>query len=223
EALVRFLTHPLFSPLLLSLGFLGIMFELRMPGWGVSGTLGILFLALFFWGHYLVGLAGWTEMIILFLGVLLLLLEIFVIPGFGIAGISGIILILVGIFLSLVKQPFSAPQAQLNQAFYTLSFSIILTFSGIILLWKFLPHTALWKRIILSYSETKKEGFRSSADLKSYLGKNGISLTALRPSGRAQIEAKTLDVITGGEFIDKDKKIKVIEVLGNKIIVSEDK
>ncbi|MFC1592506.1 nodulation protein NfeD [Candidatus Omnitrophota bacterium] len=222
EVLVRFLTHPLFSPLLLSLGFLGILFELRMPGWGVSGTLGLLFLALFFWGHYLVGLAGWSEMIILFLGIIFLLLEIFIIPGFGIAGITGIILIIIGIFLSLINNPLSAPQAQLAQAFYTLSLSIIITFTGIIALWKFLPHTALWKRIILSYSETKKEGFRSSADFKSYLGKNGKSLTPLRPSGRAQIEAKTLDVITSGEFIDKDKKIKVINVMGNKIVVSED-
>lgn len=221
EQLVRFFTHPLISPLLLSLGFLGLLFELRMPGWGISGTLGILFLALFFWGHYLVGLAGWTELVILSIGVLLLFTEVFLIPGFGIAGISGIILILSGIFLSLVKHPLSAPRAHLIQAFYTLSFAIIITFVGIILTWKLLPKTGLWKRIILSYAETKKEGFQSAASLVSYLGKTGKSLSALRPSGRATIEGKTLDVITEGEFIDKDKEIKVIKVEGSKIIVSE--
>jgi membrane-bound serine protease (ClpP class) len=219
EMLVRFLTHPLISPLLLSLGFLGILFELKIPGWGISGTLGLLFLALFFWGHYLVGLAGWTELIILFLGILLLLIEIFVIPGFGIAGVSGIVLILTGIFLSLVKHPLSTPKSQLIQAFYTMSFAIIITFVGVILSWKFLPRTGLWKRIILGFAETKKQGFQSAASLESYLGKNGRSLTALRPSGRAIIEDKTLDVITEGEFIDKDKSIKVIKVKGNKIIV----
>ncbi|MFH1339509.1 MAG: NfeD family protein [Candidatus Omnitrophota bacterium] len=219
ETLVRFLTHPLISPLLLSLGFLGLLFELKIPGWGISGTLGLLFLALFFWGHYLVGLAGWTELIILCLGIILLLIEIFVIPGFGIAGISGIVLILTGIFLSLVKQPFSAPKSQLTQAFYTLSFAIIITFVGIILSWKFLPRTGLWKRIILSYAETKKEGFQSAASLESYLGKTGKTLTALRPSGRAVIDEKTLDVITEGEFIAKEEPVKVIRVEGNKIIV----
>ena len=219
EALVRFLTHPLLSPLLLTLGFLGILFELKIPGWGISGTLGLLFLGLFFWGHYLVGLANWTELVIFFLGILLLLLEIFVIPGFGITGISGIILILAGIFLSLVKHPLSAPKAQLAQAFYTLSFAIIITFIGIILSWKFLPRTGLWRRIILSSAETKKEGFQSTTSLESYLGKTGRSLSALRPTGRAIIEEKTLDVITEGEFIDKDKAIKVIKVEGNKIIV----
>jgi len=219
EGLVRFLTHPLISPLLLSLGFLGILFELKIPGWGISGTLGLLFLALFFWGHYLVGLAGWTELIILCLGILLLLIEIFVIPGFGIAGVSGIILILAGIFLSLVKHPLSAPKAQLVQAFYTLSSAIIITFVGIILSWKFLPRTGLWRRLILSSAETKKEGFQSATSRESYLGKTGRSLTPLRPTGRAVIEEKTLDVITEGEFIDKDKAIKVIKVEGNKIIV----
>ena len=221
EALVRFLTHPLISPLLLTLGFLGILFELKIPGWGVSGSLGLLFLALFFWGHYLIGLSGWTELIIFFLGILLLLLEIFVIPGFGIAGISGIALILAGIFLSLVKHPFSAPKTQLTQAFYTLSFSIIITFAVLILSWKFLPRTGLWKRIILTFAETKKEGFQAAASQASYLGKTGRSLTPLRPTGRATIEEKTLDVITEGEFIDKDKVIKVIKIEGNKIIVRE--
>lgn len=221
EALVRFLTHPLLSPLLLSLGFLGILFELKIPGWGVSGTLGLLFLALFFWGHYLVGLAGWTELVIFFSGILLLLLEIFVIPGFGITGISGIILILAGIFLSLVKHPLSASNTQLARAFYTLSFAIIVSFVALILSWKFLPRTTLWKRIILSSRETKKEGFQSAASQESYLGKTGKSLTPLRPTGRAVIEGNAQDVITQGEFIDKDKQIRVVRVEGSKIIVKE--
>ncbi|MFH1678222.1 MAG: NfeD family protein [Candidatus Omnitrophota bacterium] len=222
EIMVRFITHPLLSPLLLTLGFLGILFELKIPGWGISGTLGLLFLALFFWGHYLVGLANWTELIIFSLGIILLLIEIFVIPGFGITGISGILLMLTGIFLSLVKHPFSAPKTQLIQAFYTLSSAIVISFVGLIIGWKFLPHTGLWKRIILSSAEKKEEGFESAAPQNIYLGKTGKSLTPLHPSGRAVIEGKTLDVITEGEFIEHDKAIKVINVQGNKIIVNEE-
>ncbi len=221
EVLVRFLTHPIVSSLLLTLGFLGILFELKIPGWGISGTLGILFLALFFWGHYLVGLSTWTEVIIFFLGILLLLLEILVIPGFGITGISGIVLILLGIFLSLVKHPFALPKAQLIQAFYTLSFAIITAFAGIVISWKFLPQTKLWKRITLNVSETKEAGFTVAPSLEAYLGKTGRTFTVLRPSGRAKIEEKILDVITEGEFIEKDKEIKVVKVEGNKITVKE--
>lgn len=221
ERLVRLLTHPIVSPLLLTLGFLGIFFELQMPGWGISGTLGLIFLGLFFWGHYLVGLASWTELIIFFLGILLLLLELLVIPGFGITGISGIILILMGIFLSLVKHPLSMPAAQLNRAVYTLSFAIISTFVVGVIAWKFLPKSSLFKRIVLSSAETKKQGFQSAASLDIYLGKTGKALSALRPSGRASIEGKSLDVITEGEFIDKDRNIQVIKVEGSKIIVKE--
>ncbi len=221
ESLVRFLTHPLVSPLLLTLGFLGMLFELKIPGWGLSGSLGLLFLALFFWGHHLVGLASWIELIIFFIGILLLILEIFVIPGFGVAGITGIILILTGIFLSLIKSPFYSPRAQLTQAFYTLSITIIVTFVGVILGWRLLPHTSLWKRIILNSAEMKQEGFQSTTVLENYLGKTGVSLTVLRPTGRAIIDQRTLDVITEGEFIDKNKSVKVIKVEGNKIIVKE--
>lgn len=221
ENLVRFLTHPVVSPLLLTLGFLGLLFELKIPGWGISGTLGLIFLALFFWGHYLVGLASWTEIILFFVGIILLLLEIFVIPGFGITGISGIILILLGLYLSLIRHPFAASKAQLTAAFYTLSFAIIATFAVVILSWKFLPKTLLWKRIILDFSETKKAGFAPATSLEFYLGKTGRTLSALRPSGRINIKDKTLDAISEGEFIDKDRDIKVIKVVGNKIIVKE--
>lgn len=220
ERLVRFLTHPIVSPLLLTLGFLGIFYELQIPGWGLSGTLGLIFLGLFFWGHYLVGLASWTEVIIFFIGILLLLLEILVIPGFGITGISGIVLILLGIYLSLVKHPLDVGgKAQVYSALSTLSLSIILTFIIVVLTWKFLPKTGLWKRIILDFSETKRAGFQLTPSFEQYLGKSGKSLTVLRPTGRALIKGNTLDVITEGEFIDKDKEIKVVKVEGNKIIV----
>lgn len=221
ESLVRFLTHPIVSPLLLALGFLGILFELKIPGWGISGTLGILCLALFFWGHYLVGLANWTEIIIFFMGIILLLIEIFIIPGFGITGISGIILILLGIFLSLIKQPSTTSRAQLMQAFYTLNLTIVITFVIVVLFWKFLPKTGLWKRVVLDFSETKKGGFQSATSLEPYLGKTGKTTSCLRPSGKAIIKGTSVDVISEGEFIDKDKKIKVIKVETNKIIVKE--
>ena len=87
ENVVRFLTHPVVSSLLVTLGMLGILIELRTPGFGVAGAVGVGSLAAFFWGHWLVQLAGWGELLIALGGVALLLLEFFVIPGFGFAGI----------------------------------------------------------------------------------------------------------------------------------------
>ena len=87
ENVVRFLTHPVLSSLLVTIGMLGIIIELRTPGFGIAGAIGVGSLAAFFWGHWLVQLAGWGELMLALAGVALLLLELFVIPGFGFAGI----------------------------------------------------------------------------------------------------------------------------------------
>ncbi len=221
ERLVRFLTHPVVSSLLLTLGSLGILFELRMPGWGISGTVGIVCLILFFWGHYLVGLANWTEIFLFLLGMLLLALEVFVIPGFGIAGISGILLILAGIFLALIKHPFEVPRGELIQAFHTMAYSFIITFMVILLSFKFLPQLGLWKRLVLTQQEKRAGGFRAAPSRETYLGKTGKTLSILRPSGRAVFGDEILDVVTEGGFIEKEKEVKVVNVEGNRIVVSE--
>src|SRR4029077_18952862 len=90
ENVVRFLTHPVVSSLLITIGMLGIILEILTPGFGVPGALGITSLALFFWGHWLVQLAGWEELLLVGSGLVLLALEVFVIPGFGLAGVLGI-------------------------------------------------------------------------------------------------------------------------------------
>ncbi len=221
EKMVRFITHPMLSPLLLTLGFLGILFELKIPGWGLSGTLGVLFLALFFWGHYLAGLANWIEIVMFVIGVMLLFLEIFVIPGFGIAGVGGIILIISGIFLAMIKHPLHIPQIELARALYTVGYALALTVIGVVLILKFLPKSSLWKNVILSAEEKKESGFRSAPKLDMYIGKTGKAITALRPSGKAVFEGKTLDVISQGDFIEKDEPVKVVAAEGSELIVEK--
>jgi membrane-bound serine protease (ClpP class) len=198
-----------------------LFFELKIPGWGLSGTLGVIFLSLFFWGHYLAGLANWTEIVIFAVGVILLALEIFVIPGFGLAGILGISSIFAGIFLALIRYPLYLPDVQLGRAFYTLGYAFILSVLGVVLALKFIPSSPLWKKIILLSQENKAEGFTSAQPMDTYLGKSGKALTILRPSGRAVFEDKILDVITQGEFVEKDRPIKVTAVQGNKLVVEE--
>jgi membrane-bound serine protease (ClpP class) len=220
ENLVRFLTHPILSSLLLSLGFLGILFELKIPGWGISGTLGLLALALFFWGHYLIGLANWTEIILFLAGVALLAIEVFLIPGFGLSGGLGIILILSGIYLALIKHPFGIPGVRLINAFYTIALAFILTFLIGILSIKWFPHSGLWKRLVLDEGELRELGFGvGSAELEKLLGKTGRTLTTLRPAGKARFGQDILDVITEGDFVESNQEIKVIKIEGNKIIV----
>ena len=99
---MRFLTHPVLSSLLVTIGMLGIIIELRTPGIGVAGAVGVGSLAAFFWGHWLVQLAGWGEVLLALGGIALLLVEFFVVPGFGVAGIFGIIALLAALVMSVV-------------------------------------------------------------------------------------------------------------------------
>jgi len=229
ENLVRFLTKPMVSGLLLTLGTLGLIFEMWTPGWGVGGTIGAFFLALFFGGQYLVGMAGWIEPLLFVLGVGLLLAEIFVIPGFGVAGIGGIILIVASLFLALVRHPFSTSpiaKEEYGQALYTISLSFVAVFVIIFLSLKFVPRTDIWKKlrtsIVLTSREESGQGYRGTpASWEKFRGKEGKSLTILRPAGRAIFGEEILDVVTEGGFINRDSRIKVIKVEGNRIIVSE--
>ncbi|MCG2711260.1 MAG: hypothetical protein L6416_02905 [Candidatus Omnitrophica bacterium] len=222
ENIVRFLTHPIVSSLLLSLGFLGILFELKMPGWGISGTLGVLFLILFFWGHYLVGLANWMDLAIFVIGFILLLIELLAVPGFGIIGLTGLLFIISGLVLTLLKHPFTLPSFELDSALFTISGAFIITFVLAILGFRFLPRTNLFKRVILRACEEKNLGFQTESLAQNIcLGKVGISKTILRPSGKAVFDDEVLDVTTLGEFIPKGKIVIIVKIEGNKIFVEQ--
>ena len=211
ENISRFVTNPVVSSLLLSIGFLGLIIEFWTLGWGIAGTIGIISLSLFFGGHIIVGLAG-LEAIILFLaGLFLLLTEIFLIPGFGLAGISGIIAILISIFLTF---------GNIIQAAYSILIALGLSIAGFFLLIRYIPQTRTWRKFILFTQQDKELGYTvETKELKRLIGKKGIAVTPLRPSGIAEVNGKKLNVITGGEYIESNAKIKIIDVEGNKIIV----
>jgi len=137
ENLVRFLTHPIVASLLLTVGVLGIVAELQAPGLGAPGILGLVSLALFFWGHWLVRLAGWEEILLIGLGLGLLAVEAFVLPGFGIAGVLGIVALLAGLGLSLVGP--GATWTAILWAVARVVLSLVLALVAALALLRFLP------------------------------------------------------------------------------------
>ena len=224
EQLVRFLTHPIVSGLLLTLGMLGIFFELQMPGWGISGTVGLVLLTLFFGGHYLAGLANFLDLLLFLVGLGLVAAELFLIPGFGIAGISGIACILFSLYLAVVRRPipqFSWDFQRMNTVLLMFFFVLVGVLAGTILLWKMFPHTRLRKLLILTETEDASLGYVSGARLEALIGSSGTSLTHLRPTGKALIGEQPLEVQTLGEFIEKDRPVQVVKVMGNKVFVTE--
>jgi membrane-bound serine protease (ClpP class) len=218
ENFVRFLTHPVVSSLLMTIGILGIILEVRTPGFGVPGTLGIGSLALFFWGHWLVQLAGWEEMLLVVSGLALLAAEIFIIPGFGVAGVLGIAALLSGLSLSLIGG--GATWDFILKAVGRVIFSLLLAVVGSLVLLRFLPRLPFGKRLILATGLAAGEGYASPPETdQNWRGKGGIAVSPLRPSGIADVEGERVDVVSDGEFIEAGAQIVVSRVDGNRIVV----
>jgi membrane-bound serine protease (ClpP class) len=203
------------------IGFFGLLAEIKSPGWGLPGTAGLIALALFFGSAYILQLASIIEILLFLIGLGLILLEVFVIPGFGVAGISGIILVIASLFLSMVgEDPFLDMHA-VSIAIIQLSVALLLSLVFIFLLAKYLPKSNIFKKFVLSEEERSIAGYTSRKDAKEFLGTKGISLTTLRPAGTAEINGRRVDVVTDSEYIEKGIDIEVVEVDGMRIVVRE--
>lgn len=223
EEVVRFLNNPIVSSILIMIGFFGLMAEIKTPGWGVAGTTGLIALALFFGSSYILQLASVLEILLFVVGLILLLVEIFVIPGFGITGISGIVLIFASIFLSLLgSKPFIDTEA-ISVAIIQLSGALLFAIIGMFLLVKYLPKSSAFNKLVLAESENADKGFVSYPSDMGLIGKSGVAFTTLRPGGTAIIDGKKVDVVADSEYIDKDSKIKVLRVEGIKVVVTLEK
>ena len=217
ESLRRFLTDPTVSSLLMTLGFLGLLFEIQSPGWGIPGSIGILSLLLFFGSTIDTGLATGPELIVIGIGILLLLLEFFIIPGFGLLGISGLIVILGGLFMLLI--PENPLTNDYNSASWAFAISTIGGIISIFLIFRLLSKTKLWEKLTLPTSQKSSEGYNTSIGLEGFVGKLGTSTSDLRPSGWGDFDSKKLFVVTEGEFVDRKEKIEILSVDGNRILV----
>jgi membrane-bound serine protease (ClpP class) len=223
EDVVRFLNNGIVSSILIMIGIFGLIAEIKSPGWGVPGTAGIIALALFFGSSYILQLASIIEILMFVVGLGLLLLEIFVIPGFGVTGISGIILIIASLFLSMLgADPFLDFNA-VSMAIIKLTVGFLAALILIFALVRFLPKSTLFKKFILSEEEKATEGYTSRTNLSELLGVEGKSLTTLRPAGTAEINGKRIDVVTDSEYIEHGKPIIVTAVEGMRVVVREKK
>ena len=218
EELVRLLTNPIVSSILVSVALLGIIIELRTPGFGVPGALGIASLGLILWGHWIVQLAGWEEVLLATAGLVLLALEVFVIPGFGIAGALGILGILAGLVLSMVGQGNTTALVMLvaMRVMFSLLFAIV---ASLVLL-RFMTRSPIGRRLVLDTGLKADQGYASTPESDSrLLGREGIALSPLHPAGIAQIDGARVDVVSNGPLIDPGEAVIVERVDGNRVVV----
>lgn len=210
ENMAHVLTNPFISSLLLTLGFAGILIEIFTTGWGVAGSLGIISLALYYSSHVFAGYVHWGVIILFLVGLILLALEIFAVPGFGFTGISGIAAILVSVL-------WSAPTVELALIYILIAMvgtAVLLAVS-----FKFLTKRRLWNKIILGEKQEKELGYLAAVGRKDLIGRKGSVLSDLRPAGAIVVDGERIDAISEGGYIQKGDEIVIIKVEGSKVVV----
>ena len=239
EQLVRFLTDPLIAGLLLLGGFLLIIGDFFSGGVGIAAVGGLALLAIFFWGHMLAGLAGWEDIVLLLVGIALLAVEVFVLPGFGVAGILGLIALGGGAFMAMIYRDFDfVTNDDLWRAGLTVGITLIAAVMGIVVLIMLVSRRAAPGGLVLSTrigsGQTltqrtsggwlrwfdgnnrlepdrieRPEDSDANAE-RSLVGSTGTAVSDLRPGGIADIDGQRIDVVTSGEFLPAGEAIDVI-------------
>jgi membrane-bound serine protease (ClpP class) len=217
EALVRFLSNPLVASLLMSLGMIGLVVELKTPHFGMAGLAGLTCLALFFGSHWLVGLAGWVEILLILAGLALIVIEIFFIPGFGLPGIVGMGALGVGFFLSLVSA--RPTTADLWQAAAGVGIGLLIFGSVLVAFLRHLPASRRFAGILHQQGTPSAAGFVSAPTREDLVGKSGVAASELRPVGVAEIGGERVDVTTEGDFVRAGTAITVVRAEPMRIVV----
>ncbi|MDR4467399.1 MAG: hypothetical protein MRJ68_03755 [Nitrospira sp.] len=218
EWIVRVLTHPAVSGVLIAVGTLGILFEIQSPGFGAPGAVGLVSLALFLWGHWLVRLAGWEEMLLIGIGLILLAIEVFLVPGFGLVGGLGIAALIGGLGLSLVGV--GATWAMMTAAVIQVMLALLIAIVVALVFLRFAPRVPFGRPLVLETGLGTELGYASAPEGdRHWLGKQGAAASMLRPAGIAQFDHERVDVVTEGEFVEAGEPIEVIRVDGNRIVV----
>ena len=208
ERIVRLLTHPALAPLLLSLGFLGLLVEIKTPTFGLAGAVGLACLAAFFGARFLVHLAGLEELILLGVGGALIALEVFVIPGFGVAGLAGGVAVLTALTLSMLG---SYPTVtEVISALGIIAVSVLALGLVAFAVLRHLPHSRGMSGVFLKESTSQEAGYLSAPDRSELVGRTGKALTDLRPSGTVDIEGERIDVVTEGPWVERGEQVVVL-------------
>ena len=209
EQLGGWLINPMVATAILSLAFLFLFVEILTAGFGVGGLLSILCFGLYFGGHFFSGVSGWPAIFLFLFGVILILVEAFI-PGIGIFGIGGLLAVAASIVLSA-----ATAVEGLRILLYSFFFSAVFSYFA----FRYFHRKGMLRRFILSDALTREGGYSAGTMMDHLVGKEGITITQLRPSGIVEVEQSRYDVVSEGSFVPPNVRVKVVRVEGNRIVV----
>ena len=212
--------------MLLVVGGAALWAELHSPGMGLGAFVALVCFLLFFWSRYLGGTAGWLEVMLLVVGAICVLVEIFVLPGFGIFGLGGGLLILAS--LVLASQTFVWPRneyqiSQMSQSVTVVAGAMVAIVVLAVMMRRFLPQTPVLNQMVLSPAGRRwRDSIAHREALAHYehlLGVRGVTTTQLTPGGKARFGAELVDVMADGEVIAPGTTIEIVSTQGNHVLV----
>lgn len=219
------LTNPWVAGMLLWVGLLGLYLEFKIPGFGVPGITGIVAMTVLFGSQYLVGHASPLEILMFVVGLILIVLEIAVIPGFGVVGLAGIACTLLGLVLALQSgtlPDLRVPQARaaMLEALVTVSVGVLGFGGATAVLARFFPHVPGLNRLVQKSDVSAADGFTAALPGDAALvGRLGRAVSDLRPSGKIQVGEQILDASTLGEYVESGTRVQVVRADGNRLLV----
>ncbi len=227
EKIIAFFLNPFVSGILILVIVGGLYFELQTPGVGFPLAAAGIALVFYLTPYYLNGLAANWEIAVLFIGIVLIALEVFVIPGFGVAGIAGISCVVMALIFVMIDNDFFnfdyVPSGELGTAavvvFAGMLGAMVLIFS---LGYRF-TESKMFSKVALMGEQRKSDGYTSSFYTIDLMGKEGVVFSTLRPSGRVEIDGEIYDAYTRGEYVEKGEKITVISQEGTSLKVRSKK
>lgn len=230
EGLAFWLTSIYVRGFLMVIVMLGAYVEFHTPGVGVPGLVALICLGIVIGAPYLTGLATVWEIALIAIGIALMVLELFVIPGFGFAGIAGIAVFLIGLLATFIPDepgrvfPIYLPTLPdtvhaMKVAILTMAASMTASLVGIVLLGRFLPQTTLFSRIAPPNPTPSDVRVEDPYHGAVRVGDIGVAEGPLHPSGKARFGSVLADVVTQGEYLEAETRLEVIEQRGNRVIV----
>ena len=225
DTIISYFLNPAVSGILILLIIGGIYFELQTPGIGFPLALAITAALLYFIPYYLNGLAENWEILAFVIGIILLAVEFFVIPGFGVFGVAGIVLTLGGLVLGMLpNEAFDFEWVSSAQLFEALLTVILASLAAVGLVLWLTPKVNEWgafKHLALATTQDRAAGFTASVYSEDLVGKVGTVHSRLRPSGKIELEGEIFDAYSRGEFLEQGEAIVVISTEGTSLRVKK--